>query len=97
MERCLTSRTGVHNYLQEVDSLHSRIVSYLFLLPKIEHKHEKQAFDKGKLYKVALAIVTKTSPGHKRLGMILKLSEKGVSGELGKHPREVDMGNQVLL
>ena len=80
---------------------------YLFSFSKTEHKHSeymftwhytfgKQTFDKGKLYKVARAIVTKALPGYKRIAMILKLSKKDTGGELGKRPREADMKNQVL-
>ena len=107
MERCLTSRTGVSIYGSWTPFIHKMFLTF-FSSSKTEHKYSeytfawhyifgKQAFNKGKLYTVARAIVAKTSPGYKRLEMILNLSRKtNVNGELEKHPREADMGNQVM-
>lgn len=62
------------------------------------HKvHGKDFFDKGKLYKVARAIIGKGLPGTARLKMILKMSSKAIDprGDDGLFPIEEDMPNRV--
>ena len=62
------------------------------------HKvHGKDFFDKGKLYKVARAVIGKGLPGTARLKMILKMSSKAIDprGDDGLFPIEEDMPNRV--